>query len=349
MEMLRQTVIAPLRGYEKFAAHGLFPPSGVLFYGPPGTGKTALARAAANDANAAFFVINGPDIVSEYLGESESCLKGIFAAARVLAPSVIFIDEIDALAPCRGGSSGQGSSQSPVSARLVTTLLTELDSVKGHAVVVLAATNRVNALDESLRRPGRLDKEIEVGVPSEKDRADILRKMLVGIKHSLHDDDVVSLAGEAHGFVGADISALCTEAAMAALRRAVGFGGIKSCTITVEDFNHAKSIVRPSALRELVLETPKVKWEDIGGNEDAKQQLKEIVEWPRMFQDSLSRIGASPPRGVLLYGPPGCSKTLLAKAVAREANMNFMAIKGPELFNKFVGESEKALRNVFEK
>lgn len=288
----------------------------------------------------------------------------------IWASQVIFIDEIDAVAPSRGGSSGQGSSQSPVSARLVTTLLTELDSVKGHAVVVLAATNRVKALDESLRRPGRLDKEIEVGVPSEKDREDILRKMLAGVRHSLSDAYVVALAEEAHGFVGADISALCSEAAMAALRRAVAFGGIRSCTITIDDFNHAKSIVRPSALREVVLETPKVstyallligtilncralfiqvKWEDIGGNEDAKQQLKEIVEWPRMFQDSLSRIGATPPRGVLLYGPPGCSKTLLAKAVAREANMNFMAIKGPELFSKFVGESEKALRNVFEK
>ena len=285
---------------------------------------------------------------------------------------VIFIDEIDALAPSRGGNSSQASSQSPVSARLVTTLLTELDSVKGHAVVVLAATNRLKALDESLRRPGRLDKEIEVGVPSEKDRVEILRKMLVGIRHSLNDADAGALAQEAHGFVGADISALCSEAAMAALRRAVAFGGIKNCTITIDDFNYAKSIVRPSALREIVLETPKVchicsvflliysranvlifvlqvKWEDVGGNEDAKQQLKEIVEWPRMFQDSLSRIGATPPRGFLLYGPPGCSKTLLAKAVAREANMNFMAIKGPELFSKFVGESEKALRNVFEK
>lgn len=212
----------------------------------------------ANDASAAFFVINGPDIVSEYLGESESCLKGIFVAARALAPAVIFIDEIDALAPSRGGSAGQGSSHSPVSVRLVTTLLKELDALKGHAVVVLAATNRVEALDESLRRPGRLDKEIEVTVPNAKDRFDILRKMLIGIRHSLDDEDIVGLAEEAHGFVGADISALCSEAAMAALRRAVEFGKIKSCMITVDDFDLAKSIVRPSALRELVLETPKV-------------------------------------------------------------------------------------------
>lgn len=229
-----------------------------VYYYCAGTGKTALARAAANDANAAFFVINGPDIVSEYLGESESCLKGIFAAAKALAPAVIFIDEIDALAPSRGGSAGQGSSQSPVSVRLVTTLLKELDSVKGFAVVVLAATNRVKALDESLRRPGRLDKEIEVAVPNAKDRLDILRKMLIGIRHSLDDVDTVGLAEEAHGFVGADISALCSEAAMAALRRAVEFGEIKSCLITINDFNYAKSIVRPSALRELVLEIPKV-------------------------------------------------------------------------------------------
>ena len=346
MEVLRQNVTAPLRGYETFVAQNIFPASGLLFYGPPGTGKTFLARAAATDSGAKLFVINGPDIISEFLGESEACLRGIFAAAKSLGPSIIFIDEIDALAPSR---SGGGSSHSPVSARLVTTLLRELDAVRGHPVVVLAATNRVDALDESLRRPGRLDKEIEIGVPSPAGRLDILRKMLAKMRHSLSDEYISTLAEDAHGFVGAELRALCSEAAIAALRRGIQAGTTATSSIGEEDFDFARARVRPSALREVALEIPKVSWGDIGGNEEVKQQLKEVAQWPLTYRDSLSRIGAMPPRGVLLYGPPGCSKTLLAKAVAKEAKMNFLVIKGPELYSKYVGESEKALRAAFKK
>ncbi|KAG1665840.1 hypothetical protein FOA52_005875 [Chlamydomonas sp. UWO 241] len=366
---LRQLVSLPLRAPQLFAAYGVRPPRGVLLHGPPGTGKTLLARAAAADAGATLLLLNGPDVVSEFLGESEAGLRGVFAAARALKPAVIFIDEIDALAPSRGNADGGGGGMAAaltgssggecgVSARLVTALLTLMDGgggADGDGVVVVGATNRPEALDAALRRPGRFERELEIGVPGPSARLDILRTRLRAVSHALSPWDEEELARAAHGFVGADLAALVDEAAMVALRRFVSARhACKSpesphCALVVglEDFKVAETRVRPSAMREVSVEVPNVSWDDVGGLDTVKERLKEVVEWPVKYADALARVGARPPRGVLLYGPPGCSKTLLARAVASQAGLNFLSIKGGELFSKFVGESEKAISSLF--
>ncbi|KAK9825828.1 hypothetical protein WJX81_000622 [Elliptochloris bilobata] len=362
---LRELVTLPLQAPALFERFGVRPPRGVLLWGPPGTGKTGLARAAAADARARLLVLNGPDVVSEFYGASEAGLLGVFAAARAAAPAVIFIDELDALAPARGGSAADGaggvgagaSAGGDMAARVVTTLLTALDGLNGtsddycNGVVVLAATNRPEAVDAALRRPGRFDRELEVGVPSPAARADILRVTLRRLRHALGNGEVAALAAAAHGFVGADLAALCEEAALVALRRAVAAKRagkpLSNLQVTAADMRAAQTRVRPSAMREVALELPAVRWDDVGGLAGVKQRLREAVEWPQRHPDALERLGARAPRGVLLYGPPGCSKTLLARAVAAESRLNFLAVKGPELLSKYVGDSEKAVAALF--
>lgn len=356
VKALRELVALPLQAPHLFQQYSITPPRGVLLYGPPGTGKTVLACATASLARARFFVINGPEVVSEYFGESEAGLRGIFAAASALAPSVIFIDELDAIAPAREGGPGglKSGGTSTASARVVTTLLMEMDSLGAAPVVVIAATNRPDSLDPALRRPGRFDREVEVGVPSPAERRDILAKQLRGMTHELTPEQVAELADAAHGYVAADLAALCSEAALTALRRVVtsergGCGGEQPCSVTLADFQAAETRTRPSAMRELAFEIPKVSWEDIGGLEEVKQRIREAVELPFKEPEALRRLGVMPPRGILLHGPPGCSKTLLARAVASQARLNFISVKGPELFSKYVGESEKALAALFAK
>ncbi|KAL0050804.1 hypothetical protein WJX82_007459 [Trebouxia sp. C0006] len=398
VKALRQLVTLPLKFPHLFARYNMRPPRGVLLWGPPGTGKTCLARGAAAEVGVPLFVINGPDVVSEFYGESEASLQGIFTAAHALAPSVIFIDELDALAPARGGGDsggGGGGGMAPepaaeMSGRIVTSLLTAMDGINTHpasaggaGVVVIAATNRPEALDSALRRPGRFDRELEVGVPSPTARAHILRAKLKAVRHCVAEEDIDALAAAAHGFVGADLAAICDEAAMAALRRVIAArqsspavqhpaskqphhevqrpshreqhkGEQRQASshqaaqdIQAVDFRVAETRVRPSAMREVALEVPKVRWEDVGGLDGVRQRLQEAVQWPHLHPEALARLGAQPPKGVLLYGPPGCSKTLLARAVANEAKLNFLAVKGPELFSKYVGQAEKAVAALF--
>ncbi|KAI8476766.1 MAG: P-loop containing nucleoside triphosphate hydrolase protein [Monoraphidium minutum] len=427
---LRDLVTLPLRSPELFARFRLRPPRGLLLHGPPGSGKTALARAAAADAGAALLVVNGPDVMSEFLGESEAGLQGVFAAARALAPAVVLLDEIDALAPARGGGGGGGGlgasahaaaagggGGGDAQARVLTTLLMLMDGVgapggasnsnssptsdsktnpTSDRVVVIGATNRRDAIDGALRRPGRLEREIEVGVPGPGERREILEARLARVRHSLDAAQVSSLAGGAHGFVSADLAALVDEAALCALRRVVaareeqgrqqqqqaqqqrqgqgvvgqqqqqqqaqeeqrqacdgdsggggGGGGGGELSVEWRDFAAAQARVKPSALREVAVELPQVSWSDVGGLGDVKQRLKEAVEWPQRHPDALARLGATPPRGILLYGPPGCSKTLLARAVASEARLNFLSVKGGELHSKWVGGGERAVAALF--
>ncbi len=358
---LRELVAAPLAGGAALAALGLGAPAGVLLHGPPGTGKTALARAAAAEAGAALLVLNGPDVLAAAAGESEAGLRGVFAAARAAAPAVIFLDEVDALAPARGGASGGAGAGGGAAARLVAALAGEMDALAaaGARVAVLAATNRVEALDTALRRPGRFDREVEVPAPSPAERVEILEVFLARLAHALPPAAAARLAADAHGFVAADLEALCADAAMGALRRAVAGGTASSGTsgnapagaaplrVLEADFAAARARARPSALREVGLEVPRVRWADIGGGAALKRQLREAVEWPFSRGAALAALGAAPPRGVLLFGPPGCSKTLLARAVAAEAGLSFLAVKGGELLSKYLGESERALAAVF--
>jgi len=350
---IREMVELPLKYPELFERLGVEAPKGVLLYGPPGTGKTLLAKAVANETNAAFFSISGPEIMSKFYGESEERLREIFRQAEENAPSIIFIDEIDAIAPKREEVTGE------VEKRVVSQLLALMDGLKPRGrVVVIGATNRPNAIDPALRRPGRFDREIEIGVPNKQGRLEILQIHTRGMPLA-EDVDLEKIASVTHGFVGADLAALCKEAAMRALRRilpeidfekdTIPAEILNKITVTMNDFMEALKDVEPSAMREVLVEVPTVKWEDIGGLADVKLELQEAVEWPLKYPEVFEHLDAKPPKGILLYGPPGTGKTLLAKAVATESEANFISIKGPELLSKWVGESERAVREVFRK
>ncbi|NWW69998.1 SPAT5 protein, partial [Climacteris rufus] len=354
LRTIREAVELPLKQPELFKSYGIPPPRGVLLYGPPGTGKTMIAKAIASEVGAHVTVINGPEIISKFYGESESRLRQIFAEASLRRPSIIFIDELDALCPKREGA------QNEVEKRVVASLLTLMDGIGSEGsegqLLVLGATNRPHALDAALRRPGRFDKEIEIAIPNAQARLDILHKLLKKVPHSLTEEQLAQLADSAHGYVGADLAALCKEAGLYALRRALGKRPNLSDTevagsvrIAFNDFLQGMNDVRPSAMREVAIDVPKVSWSDIGGLEDVKLKLKQAVEWPLKHPESFIRMGIQPPKGVLLYGPPGCSKTMIAKALAHESGLNFLAVKGPELMNKYVGESERAVREIFRK
>ncbi|MHA1372862.1 MAG: CDC48 family AAA ATPase [Promethearchaeota archaeon] len=353
IERVREMVELPLRHPSLFKRLGIDPPKGVLLRGPPGCGKTLLARAVANESEAHFISINGPEIMSKFYGESEKKLRKLFEEAEEKSPSIIFIDEIDAIAPKRETVTGE------VERRVVAQLLALMDGLHGRGkVIVIGATNRPNSLDSALRRPGRFDREIEIKVPNEKGRREIFlihtRKMPLEEKIQLNE-----FANITHGFVGADISAVCREAAMSSLRRYLPQINLESDTIDPElleqisvtqgDFENAMKEVLPSGIREVFVEIPNVTWDQIGGLEDLKQKLIESVDWPLSHPKIFTRMGINPPKGILLYGPPGCGKTLLARAVANESKANFISVKGPELLSKFVGESEKAIREVFRK
>ncbi|WP_258083938.1 CDC48 family AAA ATPase [Thermococcus thermotolerans] len=414
IQKVREMIELPLKHPEIFEKLGIEPPKGVLLYGPPGTGKTLLAKAVANEANAHFIAINGPEIMSKYYGESEERLREVFKEAEENAPAIIFIDEIDAIAPKREETHGE------VEKRVVSQLLTLMDGLKSRGkVIVIAATNRPDAIDPALRRPGRFDRELEVGVPDKTGRKEILQihtrgmpiepefrkgrvieileelerndayresaeralmkvknardeeipeilkevdeKLYDEVKARLIDALLEELAEVTHGFVGADLAALAREAAMAALRRLIKEGKIdfeaehipkevlEELRVTRKDFYEALKMVEPSALREVLLEVPNIRWDDIGGLEEVKEELKEAVEWPLKYPEAFMGLGITPPKGILLYGPPGTGKTLLAKAVANESEANFIAIKGPEVLSKWVGESEKNIREIFRK
>jgi len=352
VKKVREMIEIPLKRPELFERLGISPPKGVLMHGPPGTGKTLLAKAVANESDAHFIAINGPEIMSKYVGGSEERLRELFEEAEENAPSIIFIDEIDAIAPKREEVSGE------VERRTVAQLLTLMDGLKSRGqVVVIGATNRPDALDQAIRRGGRFDREIEIGVPDRDGRSEVLQIHTRGMP--LDDKvDLDEMADTTHGFVGADLESLCKEAAMRVLRRVmpdikgdeeISNETLKKMIVTKSDFKEALKEVQPSALREVLVQVPDIKWDDIGGLESAKQELQEAVEWPLKYPESFEKFGVRPPRGVLIYGPPGTGKTLLAKAVANESDANFIAVKGPELLSKWVGESEKGVREVFRK
>ncbi len=417
LQKVREVIELPLKYPEIFQRLGIDPPKGVLLYGPPGTGKTLIAKAVANEIGASFFTINGPEIMSKYYGESEQRLREIFEEAKENAPSIIFIDEIDAIAPRRDEVTGE------VERRVVAQLLALMDGLEERGqVIVIGATNRIDAIDPALRRPGRFDREIEIGVPDREGRFEILqihtrnmpiepeyridfvlealrnvyrqytdKEVLEAIQRtydevkSLEDKEKIKevvkrnlseeivqdlereiikamlreLADQTHGFVGADIEALCKEAAMKALRRyipqidmnseEIPLELLESMKVTYDDFKSALKEIEPSAMREVLVEVPKVTWDDVGGLEDVKREIIEAVEWPLKYPEKFKKFGIKPPKGVLLYGPPGTGKTLIAKAVANEAEANFISVKGPELLSKWLGESEKAVRKIFKK
>uniref|UniRef100_A0A8P4K688 vesicle-fusing ATPase n=1 Tax=Dicentrarchus labrax TaxID=13489 RepID=A0A8P4K688_DICLA len=354
LDVIRETIELPLKHPELFSNYGIPPPRGVLLYGPPGTGKTMIGRAIANEVGAHMTVINGPEIMSKFYGETEARLRQIFIEASQRRPAIIFIDELDALCPKREGA------QNEVEKRVVASLLTLMDGIgsEDHSgqLLVLGATNRPHALDPALRRPGRFDKELEVGVPSASERADILQKQLSFVPCRATREELTQLADAAHGYVGADLAAVCKEAGLHALRRALG-GSHKpsdqqlmgTVTVTLQDLQWAMSVVKPSAMREVAIDVPKVQKPLSITITEVKLKLKQAVEWPLMHPEAFTRMGIQPPKGVLLYGPPGCSKTMIAKALANESGLNFLAIKGPELLSKYVGESERAVREVFRK
>ncbi len=353
VKKVREMIELPLRHPELFDRLGVEAPKGVLLHGPPGTGKTLLAKAVASETNANFYSIGGPEIMSKFYGESEERLREIFKEAEENAPAIIFIDEIDSIAPKRDEVSGE------TERRIVAQLLATMDGLESRGkVVVIGATNRPHALDPALRRPGRFDREIEIGIPDRKGRLEILSIHTRGMP--LADDvKLEEFAELTHGYAGADLAALSKEAAMRSLRRVIPDLDLEvdtipaevlnSLKVTKDDFMSALREMQPSTLREVLIETPNVKWDDIGGLNDAKQELKEAVEWPMTYGPMFEHMGAEPPRGILLYGPPGTGKTLLAKAVATESQANFISVKGPEFLSKWVGESEKAVRETFRK
>ena len=353
IQKLREMIELPLRYPEIFEKLGVEAPKGLLLYGPPGTGKTMLAKAVANETDAHFIHLSGPEIMSKFYGESEANIREVFKEAEENAPSIIFIDEIDAIAPKRSEVTGE------VERRVVAQLLALMDGLESRGqVVVIAATNRPNAIDPALRRGGRFDREIEIGVPDVQGRYDILQIHTRGVPLA-EDVDLHEIAKVTHGFVGADLATLVKEAAMSALRRILPKIDWSEETVPPEilqeievkqaDFQNALATVEPSAMREVFVESPDVKWDQIGGLKDAIQQLKESVEWPLKYPEVFDEAGIEPPKGILLYGPPGTGKTLLAKAVATESEANFISIKGPEVMSKWVGESEKAIREIFRK
>ncbi len=350
---IREMIELPMKHPELFDKLGIEPPKGVLLHGPPGTGKTLIAKAVANETNAFFISLNGPEIMSKYYGESEENLRKMFKEAEENAPSIIFIDELDAIAPKREEVHGE------VERRVVAQLLALMDGLKGRGkVIVIGATNRPDALDPALRRPGRFDREIVIGVPDRNGRKEILQIHTRGMPLA-EDVNLDELANVTHGFVGADLEALCKESAMGTLRKVLPQIDLKEETIpplileklrvTKDDFIEALKLVEPSALREVFIEIPNVRWEDVGGLKDIKQELREAVEWPIKHPQAFTKMGITPPKGVLIFGPPGCGKTLLAKAVANESESNFISVKGPEILSKWVGESEKAVRQIFKK
>jgi transitional endoplasmic reticulum ATPase len=353
IQRVREMVELPLRHPELFQRLGIEPPKGVLLHGPPGCGKTLLARAVANESEANFFSINGPEIMSKFYGESEARLREIFQQAQQNAPSIIFIDELDAIAPKREEVTGE------VERRVVAQLLALMDGLSGRGnVIVIGATNRPGALDPALRRPGRFDREIEIGVPDKQGRYEIVQIHTRGMPLAT-DVDLKKLADMTHGYTGADVSSLGRETAMKSLRRylpqinleeeRIPPSVLEKMEVTMEDFINAYKEITPTAMREVYIEIPTTRWEDVGGLEEVKKDLIEAVEWPLKTPEVFERLGIKPPKGILLFGPPGCGKTLLAKAVATESAANFITIKGPEIFSKWVGESEKAIREVFRK
>jgi len=364
IQRVREMVELPLRHPELFQRLGIEPPKGVLLHGPPGCGKTLLARAVANESEANFYSINGPEIMSKFYGESEARLREIFQQAQQNSPSIIFVDELDAIAPKREEVTGE------VERRVVAQLLALMDGLSGRGnVIVIGATNRPGALDPALRRPGRFDREIEIGVPDKQGRHEVLQIHTRGMplhgvekpeeEKSGEDVDLKKLADMTHGYTGADLSALGRETAMKALRRylpqinleeeRIPPEVLEKMEVTMDDFVNAYKEVTPTAMREVYIEVASVQWDEIGGLDDVKQHIKEAVEWPLKKPELFTRLGIKPPKGILLYGPPGCGKTMLARAVATESEANFISIKGPEVFSKWVGESEKAIREVFRK
>lgn len=353
LAMIRELVELPLRHPQVFRTVGIPPPKGVLMYGPPGSGKTLIARAVASETGASFHVLNGPEIMSKLAGESESNLRKTFEQAEKNSPAIIFIDEIDSIAPKRDKAGGE------VERRIVSQLLTLMDGIKANSnVVVIAATNRPNVIDPALRRFGRFDREMDIGVPDEEGRLDVLRIKTRNMKLA-KDCNLEQVAKDTHGYVGADLSQLCMEAAFQAIREKMHLIDVDaekipaeildSIEITSEHFNHALGVTNPSALRENVVEVPNVTWEDVGGLEDVKRELYETIQYPLEHADKFEKFGMQASKGVLFYGPPGCGKTLLAKAIANECGANFISIKGPELLSMWFGESEANIRDLFDK
>ena len=353
IKLIREMVELPMRHPEIFQTLGIDPPKGVLLLGPPGCGKTLLARAVANESDVNFLSINGPEIISKFYGESEEKLREIFQQAHKSAPSIILIDELDSIAPKREEVTGE------VEKRVVAQLLSLMDGLTGRGnVIVIGATNRPNALDPALRRPGRFDREIEIGTPDKRGRHEILLIHSRGMPLA-SDVDLKVLAERMHGYTGADLAALCREAAMKALLRYLPEINLteerippcvlEKMEVQIDDFMNAFKEITPTAMREIAVEVPVVHWDEVGGLEEVKEKLKEAVEWPLKNPEVFKRLGIQPPKGILLIGPPGCGKTMLARAVATESEANFISIKGPEVFSRWVGESEKAIREIFRK
>lgn len=354
IKKIREMVEIPLKHPEIFEKLGIEPPKGVLLHGPPGTGKTLLAKAVANESDANFILLNGPEIMSKYYGESEKKIRDIFDEAEKTAPAIIFIDEIDAIAPKREETVGE------VERRVVSQILTMMDGLKARGkVIVIGATNRVNSIDPALRRPGRFDREIAINAPDKQGRHNILKIHTRGMPLT-KDVNLEELAAVTHGFVGADLESLTKEAAMNVLRKyfpqlkfdeeeQIPAEILEKLVVKHEDFTTALKVVRPSAMREVLVETPNVSWTEVGGLDSIKQELKEAVEWPMKYPQSFERMGIRPSRGILLYGPPGTGKTLLAKAVAKESEANFIQVKGPSLLSMWVGKSEEGVRKIFER
>jgi len=352
IQKIREMIELPIRHPELFKRIGIAPPKGVLLHGPPGTGKTLLARAVAYETEAHFITISGPEIMSKFYGQSEENLRKKFEEAKEMAPSIIFIDELDSIAPKRGEVTGE------VERRVVAQMLSLMDGLEGRGeIIVIGATNRVNDIDPALRRPGRFDREIEIGVPDTDGRYEILLIHTRGMP-LYQDVNLQFIAEKTHGFVGADIEALAKEAAMLSIRellpridldKRIPDEILNELQIKMLHFTRSLSSIEPSALREVLIIQPTETWDDVGGLEEAKQQLREVIEWPLKFPELYSHLNANPPNGILMFGPPGTGKTLLAKALAHESEINFISVKGPEFLSKWVGESEKAVRETFRK